>query len=62
MTHDVSTMVGFAYERVEAGLPLPGVVEVPKGLALGRVIDDILLLAEASLPGEWDGQVLYLPL
>lgn len=55
-------MVGFAYERVEAGLPLPGVVEVPKGLALGRVIDDILLLAEASLPGEWDGQVLYLPL
>jgi len=25
-------------------------------------IEDILLLAECSLEGEWDGQVRYLPL
>lgn len=31
-------------------------------MARGLVIDDILLLAECSHPGEWEGQVLYLPL
>ena len=24
--------------------------------------DDLLLIAECSLPGEWEGQVRYLPL
>lgn len=62
LTHDVSTLVGFAYERVASGLPMPGVVEVPNDLRLGRIIDDILMLVGASQPGEWDGQVLYLPL
>ena len=32
---DVSTMVGFAYERVEAGVRMPGVVEVPPTLPIG---------------------------
>ena len=29
---------------------------------IGRAIEDILLLAEASLDNEWEGQVRYLPL
>ena len=28
----------------------------------GRAIEDILLLANCSLEGEWEGQVIYLPL
>lgn len=62
LTHDVSTMVGFAYDRVSAGQPMPGVVEVPTDISLGLAIDDILLLVGASLPNEWEGQVLYMPL
>jgi hypothetical protein len=27
-----------------------------------RLVEDILLLVECSLEGEWEGQVLYLPL
>jgi hypothetical protein len=61
-THDVRTMVDFAYERVAAGKPMAGVFEVKRGLALGLVIDEILLLAECSLPDEWENQVRYLPL
>jgi len=30
LTHDVSTMTKYAYERVEAGQPMPGVFEVAK--------------------------------
>jgi hypothetical protein len=41
---------------------MPGVFEVIRETAVGQVIDDILLIAECSLPGEWEGQVRYLPL
>jgi hypothetical protein len=37
-------------------------VEVGQLLPIGGVIEDLLLLAGASLEGEWEGQVLYLPL
>lgn len=62
LTHDVSTMTRFAYERTERGLPMPGVFEVARAVPLGRAIEDLLLLAECSMPGEWEGQVRYLPL
>lgn len=62
LTHDAATLIGFAYERVAAGLPMPGIIEVRQELPIGRVIEDLLLLIEASEEGEWEGQVLYLPL
>lgn len=62
LTHDVSTITQCAYERIEAGKPMPGVIEVSRSVPLGVAIDDILLLAEASNDGEWEGQILYLPL
>ena len=62
LTHDVSTITRYAYERVRAGQPMPGVFEVSRNVPIGRAIEDILLLAEYSLDGEWEGQVRYLPL
>jgi len=62
LTHDVSTITKFAYERAAANLSMPGVFEVPETLSIGRAIEDILLLAELSEDGEWEGQVLFLPL
>jgi hypothetical protein len=41
---------------------MPGVFEVSRAVPVGRGIEDILLLAECSLDGEWEGQVRYLPL
>ncbi len=55
-------MTAFAYERVVAGLAMPGLFEVEPGLPLATAIDDLVLIAECSLPGEWEGQVRYLPL
>ena len=62
LTHDVATMARFAYERVEAGLSMPGVFEIGTGLPLAVAIQEILLLVECSIDGEWEGQVRYLPL
>jgi hypothetical protein len=62
LTHDVATITTFAYERIRAGKPMPGVFEVARTVALRSAIDDILLLADCSVDGEWEGQVRYLPL
>lgn len=62
LTHDVSTMTHYAYERIREGKPMPGVFEVSRHLSVGQVIDDLLLIIDYSLEGEWEGQVRYLPL
>ncbi len=62
LTHDVTTITHYAYERVRAGKPMPGVFEVVRGVSIGTAIEDLLLIAELSLDGEWEGQVRYLPL
>lgn len=62
LTHDVSTITDFAYQRVRAGLTMPGVIEVNQRARLGQIIEDILLLAEVSATDEWEGQILYVPL
>lgn len=62
LTHDVATMTYFAYERIQAGLVMPGVFEVSRRVSVGLAIEEILLIAECSFEGEWEGQVRFLPL
>lgn len=62
LTHDVATMTHHAHERTAAGQPMPGIIEVIHSVPVGRVIEDLLLIAECSLEGEWEGRVLYVPL
>jgi hypothetical protein len=62
LTHDVTTMRHYVDERVTAGLPMPGVFEVSQQIPIAQAIEDILLIAECSLEGEWEGQIRFLPL
>jgi predicted nuclease of predicted toxin-antitoxin system len=62
LTHDITTMAHYAYERVKAGKPMPGVIKVADDLPIGQAVEDILLLAELSREKEWEGIVIYLPL
>ena len=52
LTHDVATITAFAYERLARGESMPGVVEVRQDLPVGQAIEDLVLLAAASEPGE----------
>jgi predicted nuclease of predicted toxin-antitoxin system len=61
LTHDRKTIPGFAVRRVTSGERMPGVVVVATRGSIQAVIDALLLLACASLPGEWEGQVLTVP-
>ena len=62
LTHDIITLIGYAYQRVDAGLPIPGVLEVRRSLSTRAIIEDLLLISECSEPADWEGQVRYLPL
>lgn len=61
LTHDVQTMPGFLYERVRAGLPVPGLFLVHKQTPVGEVIDALELIIRASDETEWVGQATYVP-
>lgn len=62
ITHDESTMpVHFASFLAEAGTS-PGVIITPQTNAIGKVIDDILLIWDDDHPEEWRGLITWLPL
>ncbi len=62
LTYDVATMITFAYQRIEAGLSMPGLFELSRRVLVGLAIEEVILIAECSLDGEWEGQVRFLPL
>jgi predicted nuclease of predicted toxin-antitoxin system len=62
ITEDVNTMVGFAWERVRAGQPMPGVIALIEGVGIGRAIEEILLVAQCCTAEEMKDQVRYIPL
>ena len=61
VTHDAATLTKNAYDRVADARRMPGVFEVSPSVPIGPAIDDLLLIVECSLDGEWEGQVRYLP-
>ena len=62
LTHDRDTMSPFAYERVLRGERMPGVLLLLWPYSIGEIIDDLALMAGATLEGELENQVRYLPL
>jgi hypothetical protein len=62
VSHDLRTVPDFAFERVIAGLGMPGVFLAAKALPMAVVIDELALIAEASDSEDWVDQVVYLPL
>lgn len=42
LTHDLSTVPAYAFERLEAGQFMAGIFAINSALAIGAVIDDLL--------------------
>lgn len=62
ITHDRRTMTKYARERVNTGLPMPGVFILHDRLPIGRAIEEIVIIADCSTDDEWKGRVEFLPL
>jgi predicted nuclease of predicted toxin-antitoxin system len=63
LTDDAATMPDFAYDRVRAGLPMPGVFVLrDQPISVGQLVQEILILVLCSTQEEWKDQVVFLPL
>ncbi|MBI3408135.1 MAG: DUF5615 family PIN-like protein [Planctomycetes bacterium] len=62
LTGDVNSMVGFAWARVRAGLPMSGVLALRENAPRGQTIDDILVVINCQTEEEVKDRVLYIPL
>ncbi len=62
LSHDRNTMTAHALRRIAAGLPMPGLFVVARRHPLPDLIEDVLLIAEASSEGEYEGLIDYVPL
>jgi len=61
LTHDVNTMRGHFYRRMQSGEPLPGLFLVHKHTPVAKVIDALELILSASDAAEWLGVATYVP-
>jgi hypothetical protein len=62
VTHDLETMLKYAYDRVAAGQRMPGVIAVPQSLPIGQAIEDLVTALECCEPDDIENSVLHLPL
>lgn len=62
LTQDVRTILRFAYDRVRAGQPMPGVIEVASAATIGEALEGLLLLIAATRDAEWANQIMFIPL
>lgn len=62
LTHDRDTVPFFAYSRVRAQQPMPGVFLVSDRMPIGQAIDEILLAIDCLKPEECKDRVTFFPL
>jgi predicted nuclease of predicted toxin-antitoxin system len=62
LTHDRETIPNFAYDRVRAGQPMPGIFLVSDLMPTGKAIDELLLAIQCLSSQECENLVTYFPL
>jgi len=62
VTSDIRTIEPKFKTIVSSGKSVTGVILVRQGVPIGTAIEDLHLLMEASLAGEWDNQIIRVPL
>ena len=55
-------MIGFARERIAAGLPMPGLLVLRHRTSIGQAIEALLLVDHCSEQEEWQNRIEFLPL
>jgi hypothetical protein len=62
ITHDVQTLVGDAYTRVEQSLPMPGVILVYDKLPISQALNELEIAIGAGKAEDFADQVTFIPL
>ena len=61
LTHDINTIPRYAYNRIVAGDPMPGVIAIPETLDIGEAVEQLFIVIECLAPSELENQVMHLP-
>jgi predicted nuclease of predicted toxin-antitoxin system len=62
LTHDRATMPDYAFQRVLAGSPMPGIFVLRNRFPVGDAIEEILFVIDNSESDDWNNRVVWLPL
>ncbi len=62
VTQDEHTLIGFAWDRVRAGSPMPGVIVRTEEVSVRQAIDDLELVVCAGTSEDFKDQVRFLPI
>lgn len=62
LTHDVQTIPGFFYKRVNEGKKMPGVILVRESTTMGDTLDDLEVVMGAGQPQDFEDIIVHVPL
>ena len=62
VTNNRATMPVHLQEHLAQGRHVPGIVQLPRRMSIGPILDDLLLIWGVGLPDEFQDQIVYLPL
>lgn len=60
VTQDVNTLVGYALQRVRAGLPVAGVIAIRGPVPFGQAVEEVEVLGLAGEEDDLRDQVIYI--
>ena len=61
LTHDKKSIPKHAYQRIVNAKPMPGVFVVPQSLAIGKAIEELILILCCSQQSEWQNIIQFIP-
>jgi hypothetical protein len=61
VTDNRRTMPVHLQQHLATGAHVPGILVLPAKLTMKEIIDELVLIWEASLPNEYQDQIRYLP-
>lgn len=62
VTNNRKSMPGHLKDHLDNGDHVPGIFVINQEMSIGEIIDELILIAEASLEDEYQDRILYLPI
>jgi hypothetical protein len=62
VTNNRASMPGHLSNHVAQGRHVLGIIQLPKRANLNQTVEELILIANAGRPGEFQDQIVYLPL
>jgi hypothetical protein len=59
LSHDKASLPGHLNDHLTGGHHVPGILIIPRGVRMKKLVPELILMAHANLPGEYIDQIVY---